>query len=179
MSNMLARLFKAAALAVTLAGALGSTAVAQQPAAAPAAAPAPTPSAIAMAREILVLKGATQMWDPVIPAVIDRARIMFLQSNINLSKEINEVAATVRTQLAPRAVELQTEVARMYAQRFTEAELKELVAFYKSPLGKKVISEEPQVIDASAARILEWGNKFSDEVIVKMRAEMKKKGHDL
>jgi uncharacterized protein len=177
MSNMLARLFKAAALAVTLAGAIGGTAVAQQPAAAPA--PAPTPSAIAMAREILVLKGATQMWDPVIPAVIDRARTMFLQSNINLAKEINEVAATVRTQLAPRAAELQTEVARMYAQRFTEAELKELVAFYKSPLGKKVISEEPQVIDASAARILEWGNKFSDEVIVKMRAEMKKKGHDL
>ncbi len=138
-----------------------------------------TPGAIATAKEILTLKGAAQIWDPVVPNVIDRARSMFIQSNVNLAKDINEVATQLRAEMTPRAVELQNEVARLYAQRFTEAELKELLAFYKSPVGKKAIAEEPQVIDASAARALEWGNKFSEEVIVKMRAEMKKKGHDL
>jgi hypothetical protein len=170
MSKMLVHLLRAATLALTLSGLLGA-AVAQQQ--------APTPAAIALAKEILVIKGATQMWDPIIPNTIARAKNMFLQSNINLAKDITEISDQLRAEYAPRSAELANEVAKAYAARFTEAELKELLAFYKSPVGKKAIAEEPQVIDASAARMLEWGSKFSEEIIIKMRAEMKKRGHDL
>jgi len=171
MSKMLILPLRAFALAIALALGAGAAA-AQQP-------QQPTPAAIALAKEILLLKGAASMWDPVIPNVVERARTMFLSTNINLAKELNEVASHVRTELAPRTAELHNELARVYAQRFTEAELKELLAFYKSPVGRKTIAEEPQVIDASAARIVEWGNKLSEQVIVMMRAEMKKRGHDL
>jgi hypothetical protein len=151
--------------------AAGGAAQAQQP--------APTPAAIALAREILILKGAAEMWDPVIPRTILRAKNMFLQTNINLNKDLTEVENQLRAEYAPRTAELSNDVAKAYASRFTEPELKELLAFYKSPIGRKATAEEPQVIDASAALILQWGAKFSEEVISKMRAEMKKRGHDL
>jgi uncharacterized protein len=170
MSQMFVSPLRAAALVIAVV-AFGGVAEAQQP--------QPTPAAIALAREILVVKGAENMWDPIIPNTIARARNMFMQSNINLAKDIAEVADQLRTEYAPRSAELSSEVARSYASRFTEAELKELLAFYKSPVGRKAILEEPQVIDASAARMLEWGAKFADEVIIKMRAEMKKRGHEL
>jgi hypothetical protein len=170
MSPMLGISLRAAALMIAVV-ALGGVAQAQQP--------QPTPAAIALAREILAVKGAADMWDPVIPNTIARARNMFIQSNINLAKDISEIAEQLRAEYAPRAAELSSEVARTYASRFTETELKELLAFYKSPVGRKAIAEEPQVIDASAARMLEWGAKFADEVIIKMRAEMKKRGHEL
>jgi uncharacterized protein len=175
MSQMFVSHLRAAAFALALAAfggvAFGGVAQAQQP--------APTPAAIALAREILILKGASEMWDPIIPNTISRARNMFLQTNINLAKDITEIADQLRAEYAPRAAELSNEVAAAYAARFTEPELKELLAFYKSPIGRKAIAEEPQVIDASAARMLEWGGKFSEEIIVKMRTEMKKRGHDL
>jgi hypothetical protein len=169
MSNSLVRPLRAVALALAVIVFAGPAAAQQKP----------TPAAVAMAKEILVLKGAATMWDPVIPNVIERARTTFLQTNVALAKELDDVANQLRAEYAPRTAELTNEIATVYATRFTEAELKELVAFYKSPVGKKVIAEEPQVIDASAARVLEWGNQFTQEVLSKMRAEMKKKGHDL
>ena len=72
-----------------------------------------------------------------------------------------------------------TEVAKAYAARFTEQELKEIVAFYKTALGKKMLVEEPLAIETGFARAKEWANTFSNEVMARMRSEMKKKGHDL
>jgi hypothetical protein len=71
------------------------------------------------------------------------------------------------------------DAARFYAASFTEQELKEVLAFYRSPLGKKVISEEPDILEKSVKNIDSWGPKFVDEIMAKFRAEMKKKGHEL
>ena len=38
----------------------------------------------------------------------------------------------------------------LYTQTFTEQELKDLVKFYESPLGKKVLREMPKVTQQSA-----------------------------
>jgi uncharacterized protein len=46
-------------------------------------------------------------------------------------------------------------------------------------LGRKIVNEEPKVLDDGFRRIQQWANKFSEEVMSKMRAEMKKKGYDL
>ena len=46
----------------------------------------------------------------------------------------------------------------MYAQRFTEAELKQLLAFYQSPVGKKALVEEPKVLDQAMAYAGTWGD---------------------
>ena len=71
------------------------------------------------------------------------------------------------------------EVAKVYAARFTEQELKDVLAFYKTPAGKKVIAEEPRIIDASVDMVTAWQSRFGDEIMNKFRAEMKKKGHEL
>lgn len=39
--------------------------------------------------------------------------------------------------------------ARMYAERFTEQELRDLVAFYESPTGRRLSAEQPEMIRAS------------------------------
>jgi hypothetical protein len=96
-----------------------------------------------------------------------------------LAKDLNEVAAKLRTDLQPRFSELNDEVAKLYATNFTEPELKDILAFYQSPAGKKLLSVQPKVIDSSMAFAQTWANKLSDEVIGKMRDEMKKRGHAL
>jgi uncharacterized protein len=146
----------------------------------------PTAAAIATAKEILVAKGAAAMWEPVVPGVVSRVRdsvlqnnVLTVQSNAAFGKDLNEIAKALVTEFAAKGAELTTEVARAYAEHFTEAELKELLAFYKSPLGKKAISEEPKVIDESAGRINKWAEGFTQTVIARMRTEMKKKGYDI
>jgi uncharacterized protein len=145
----------------------------------PAQTQEPTPAAVALAKELIVLKGGNVMLDPVVPGVIESAKNVLLQTNPMLGKDLNEVAANLRKEFDPKRDELVTLMARSYAQRFSEAELKDLLVFFKSPLGKKMITDEPQIIDQSMSRTQTWANAFSEQMLARIRADMKKKGHDL
>ena len=163
-----ASLLRASILGIALAASIG-TAIAQQPSAA----------ALATAKELITVKGATALWAPLVPGVIEQAKSVFLQTNPMLSKDLNEVAAKLRTDYAARSAEVVNDVAKLYAERFTEQELKDALAFYKSPLGKKMVTEEPAILDQSMRNAQTWANRLSEEVIGKMRAEMRKRGHDI
>lgn len=139
----------------------------------------PSTAAIAMANEILAMKGATNYFQPIIPGVIEQDKNMLLQQNPMLQKDLNALALQLRTEFSSRISELMDGAARTYASHFTEAELKDILAFYKSPVGRKTIEEDPKTIDQSLKLAQEWSIKFSEEVLARMRAEMKKKGHDL
>jgi hypothetical protein len=162
------------ALATTLA--CGSLLVVSAPG---AAQQKPSPSAIAAARELLVLKGGDLPFNPVVYNVVERVKSVFLPTNPNLSKEINEVGEKLKKEFEPKRVELLNDIARMYAEQFSEQELKALITFYKSPLGRKMVTDEPKIINQSLRYVENWGNELSDEVLSKFREEMKKKGHDL
>jgi hypothetical protein len=157
--------------------ATASSTFAQPAPAAPAA--QPSANAIALARELITLQGGATLYESVVPGVIEQVKNLFMQTNPMLQKDLNDTAAKLRTDLQPRSAELMNQVATLYASRFTEQELKDVVAFYKTPLGKKMTEEEPKVIDQSMSLAQNWGNKLSEEVIALMRVEMKKKGKDL
>jgi hypothetical protein len=157
-------------LALGLALTLGiATADAQQP----------SPSAIAAAKEVVTAKGAAALYSPLVSGVIERTKLILLQTNPMLGKDLNEVAAKLHADYAPRSAEILNEVAKVYASRFTEQELKDTLAFYKSPLGRKLITEEPAILDQSMKTAQTWADNLAQEVIGKMRAEMKKRGHDI
>jgi uncharacterized protein len=155
-------------LALVLAASVGS-AHAQQPSA----------SALATAKELITTKGAAAIFDPLVPGVIEQAKSALLRTNPMLSKDLNEVAAKLRADYAPRGVEVINDTARIYATRFTEQELKDALAFYKSPIGRKLLVEEPRILDEGMRNAQAWANKLSEEVIGKIRVEMKKRGHDI
>jgi hypothetical protein len=57
----------------------------------------PSPSAIATAKELIELKGAVVMLDALIPGIVETAKNTFLPTHPQLSKELNEVAALLRS----------------------------------------------------------------------------------
>ncbi len=139
----------------------------------------PPPAAMLVAKQLVTATGATAVFNPLIAGVVEQAKLLFLQQNPALAKDLNEVAAKLRTDLQPRFREITDEVAKLYATNFSEQELKDILIFYQSPAGKKLLSTQPKVIDSSMAFAQNWANKLSDEVIAKMRDEMKKRGHAL
>ena len=104
---------------------------------------------------------------------------MLLQANLNYQKDLNEVAVQVAKDFAGREKEIGEEMARIYASSFTEPELKELAAFYKSPLGTKVIAQEPVAFNTARQYMDQWAAKFGEEINAKFRAEMKKRGKEI
>jgi uncharacterized protein len=141
--------------------------------------PEPSANAVALAKEIITLKATTAGFDAIGPSVVEKAKAVFLQTNPMLGKDLNEVAAKLRTEYASRFAEPLNTTAKTYASKFTEQELKEILAFYKSPAGKKVVVQEPEILQQSMAVVDKWASDLSEEIIIKMRAEMKKRGHDI
>jgi hypothetical protein len=139
----------------------------------------PSAAAVATAHQLVNVTGATALFSPLIAGVVEQAKLLYLQQNPALAKDLNEIAAKMRTDLQPRFVEVQNEVAKLYAQHFTDKELKEILAFYQSPVGKKVLAEQPKVVDGSMRFAQDWANKLSEEVTAKMRDELKKRGHPM
>jgi hypothetical protein len=139
----------------------------------------PSPAAMLVAKQLITVTGATTVFNPLIAGVVEQAKLLFLQQNPALGKDLNEVAAKLRTDLQPRFSEINDEVAKLYATNFSEQELKDILAFYQTAAGKKLLTVQPKVIDSSMNFAQDWANKLSEEVIAKMRDEMKKKGHAL
>jgi uncharacterized protein len=139
----------------------------------------PSQAEIDTAMEIIVLKGANTVLEPLVPGVIAQNRDLVLQQNPALQKDLTDVSTQLRAEFAPRIKEVLTQIATNYATTFSEQELKDLLAFYKSPLGKKSTAQEGALLGQGMSFAQDWAIKLSDEVVVRMRAEMKKKGHDI
>ncbi len=159
-----------------LALAFGSVPATAQQQSAP---PKSTPAAIAAAKEILQLKNASAMYANAVPGMVEKTKTTLMQQNLNYQKDLNEVAPIVAKQLAGREAEIGEGMAQVYASEFTEQELKDLVTFYKSPLGQKLINNEPRAIGLSMAFMNSWAQNFAVTVMDVFRAEMKKRGKDI
>ena len=179
----LSRILSAAGLALGLA-LTGAPAEAQQknaPAPAPAAAPlkSASPAAIAAAKEILAMKNASAMYANAVPNLVEQTKNVLMQSNLNYQKDLNEVAVIVAKNLAGREKEIGDGMAQVYANEFTEQELKDLVAFYKSALGQKLLTSEPRAIQFSMSYMNQWAQNFAEQVNAQFRAEMRKRGKQI
>ena len=169
------RILSAAGLVLGLALA-GVPAGAQQ--AAPPLKPG-TPAAIAAAKEILVMKNAAAMYANAIPNIVQQTKDVLLQNNLNYQRDLNEVAVIVAQGLAGREKEIGEGMAKIYANEFTEQELVGLVAFYKSPLGQKLLASEPRAIQFSMSYMNQWAQGFAEVVNGQFRAEMRKRGKEI
>ena len=137
----------------------------------------PSAAAITLATQLLELKGGLGAFDPAVDGVVVHNKGILLQINPNSAKDINDVEQLMRKDGAAHRQELHKEIALGYAAAFTEQELKDMIVFYGTPLGKKMIEQEPKAGEQSTKRAQVWIDKYAETVIVKMRAEMKKRGH--
>lgn len=144
-----------------------------------AAGPAPTPAQMQIARQLVEANGEARAFDGVIPNIVDGAALGFLQTNPDLAKQLRDSALAVKPEFEKRKGEIVDIIAAAYAARFTEQELKDALAFYSSPVGKKLVSDRTQIVQQAVVNIQAWGGKLNAEAMERIRAEMKKLGYDL
>jgi hypothetical protein len=170
------RILPATGLALGLALA-GLPSAAQQAAAPP---PKPcTPGAVAAAKEILGMKNVSAMYAAAVPNIVQQTKATLMQSNLNYQKDLNEVAVIVAQNLAGREKEIGEGMAQIYCNEFTDQELKDLVTFYKSPLGQKLLANEPRAIQSSMSYMNRWAQHFAEIVNGEFRSEMRKRGKEI
>ncbi|HEV2112656.1 MAG TPA: DUF2059 domain-containing protein [Terriglobales bacterium] len=64
----------------------------------------------------------------------------------------------------------------IYEKHFTGDEIKQLTAFYDSPIGRKYVTESAAMQAESMAAGREWGRNLGEKIAVKVAEEMRARG---
>ena len=65
----------------------------------------------------------------------------------------------------------------IYAKYYTDVDVRQMIAFYKTPLGKKIIQNNPPIAQASMQDAEQWGKDvLAPELVKRIRARFQKEG---
>ena len=176
--NVSARNFARALCFVALLAAAPAHAQTSAPAAAPTPA-APTAAQIALGKDIVVSSGVSRSFAIVIPQFLDRIGTQVTQTRPDLIKDLNVVMEQIKPEFDKRVEQMVDIAGRLYAERLTEAQLKEVAAFFKSASGVKYVEQQPLVLNALYVSMQGWQQQISQDMMTRVREEMKKKGHEM
>jgi len=161
-----------------------SGAVAQTPPPAPAAPAAPAPPANPVTAESR--KAATDLTDMIGVNRQSQQLIAIMRGQMiqlvmrSGSKPQDEATKIVDEVLMPdftaQSAELTAQIVDVWAASFSLDDLNGLIAFYKTPLGQKLIATLPAVTQKGMAAGQAWGQRIYQAAIQKHRADLEARG---
>ncbi|PAW92821.1 hypothetical protein CKK33_04650 [Mucilaginibacter sp. MD40] len=104
-----------------------------------------TPSHLKAADELLKISGADSLFK-------SSMQLSLKQSSANIPADKREKFMEVMNSFFAKYISwdlLKDQLAAIYAAEFTEQELKQITAFYRTPLGKKLNAKQPVIMQRS------------------------------
>lgn len=145
---------------------------------APALAAEPTPGHVKAAREMLALTEADKMFNSVLPVLLKQQILELEKEHPNLPAKIAQRFEILFLTEAQKGIdEAIDKVAAAYAEVLSEKELKEISAFYKSPVGKKMIEIKPEMGQKALKIGITWGQDAGTIIGKAVMLQLKAEGH--
>lgn len=137
----------------------------------------PDPAAIVKAKEVMAAAHSDKVADQVITLMEKPLSQLIESANPGRGKEVAEL---LREHFIPamreRLPEFSDMAARVYAKHFTVDELTQLVEFYDSPIGKKLVIEQGAMLTELSQIGQAWGRNVAHEVLRQLGPEFEKRG---
>jgi uncharacterized protein len=145
--------------------------------AAPARAQSPSPEAIAAAQELMTTMKMTDQIRALVPAILQNMKPAIVRNRPEVERDFDEIARRLSDGFNARANDAIALAAVIYARNFSVDELRELTAFYRAPLGQKVLQKLPTVMQESMTTFQRFGQEIGREAGEQMVNELRKRGH--
>ncbi|NDV85229.1 DUF2059 domain-containing protein [Aurantimonas aggregata] len=117
-----------------------------------------TASHIAAARDAIAAIDATAQFDNILPNAATQIKAELIPNSPDRQDEISEMVDERAIELASRRAALESEVARVYANLFTEEELRAIADFYQSEAGQKLLAQGPAATRDMLQAVEVWSN---------------------
>lgn len=162
------RIWITAILACTLAGAAPASAQTQ-----------PSPDSLAAAKELVTTAKLDEAMRGIFPVLMQQLKPAIAQGRPEVERDLDTLMPLFITVMNERMGEFSEMVARLYASNFSGAELRDLIAFYRTPTGQKFVAAQTTLAQQS----MTLGQQFAQRLVVdlqeRMKQELRKKGHSL
>lgn len=140
---------------------------------------APIPSHLAAAKALVVASGISRSFSIIIPQFLDQIGSSLTQTRPEVRSDLNIVLTQLKPEFDTKVDEMIGIAAQIYVKQMSEQELKAAVTFFESHSGKKYVETQPAFLTEVVTAMQGWQGKISTDLMARVRAEMKKKGHEL
>jgi hypothetical protein len=129
-----------------------------------------------LSRQLLEVSGTMRMSGQMLDQMTRLQVEAFRRANPGRGEA---AARFVEDHLAPalraRMGELEDVFVHLWAGNFDAPELEEIIAFYRSPLGRKLIERSPRLMQQGMAAGAAWGERVEREALEQLRSEMSRR----
>lgn len=125
---------------------------------------AQNPSKEKKINQLLELTGSAKMGILMMDQMMDH-----LKNSTSDSKAKTEFFEEFKKEI--KAEDITNMIIAIYDKHYTESDIDQLIAFYNSPIGKKMIATMPQVMTESMTAGQAWGK----QIVEKYQAKLKEK----
>ena len=101
-----------------------------------------------------------------------------LATHPELKDPFTQAAQTVGPDFVKSEQVVLDDLAKFFAAQMTKQEFKDTAAFYESPAGKKFANAQGMLSVYASKLVSAWRDELSTDILARVRAEMKKTGHD-
>lgn len=136
-------------------------------------------SQLALGRQIVSGSGLGRSFESTVPQMMTQIYQTIVRTRPELGPDLKAAMAGIEPEFVAQTSKMVDRAAQIVASQLSEAEMKDVAGFFSSPSGKKYVATQPQALDAIVVSMEGWNREMSAAISERLRAEMKKKGHDL
>jgi hypothetical protein len=135
-------------------------------------------STFAAARDLVIASGMSRSFDGTVTDLSSQLVATITRTRPELAPDLKVVMQQLSDEFSHQSDTMINNAARIYASAMTEQEIKDCVAFFNSPAGKRYVGFEPVILVNLDDAMKAWSQGVSAGMMDRVREEMKKKGHD-
>ena len=144
-----------------------------------AQAPSPAPEVRAAARELIETMRAVDQMKVMMPMIMQQLKPAIVQGRPEVERDYDASLPVVLEAMGSRLGELVDAIALIYAANFSADELRQITAFYRTPVGEKFLQQLPAITQQSLAVGQKFGQQLAGDLRERMIEQLRKKGHNI
>jgi hypothetical protein len=139
----------------------------------------PSPDAMSAARSLVTTMKLSDQYKALLPGILLSLKPALVQDRPEIERDYNAMMPTIVDAFEPYYAAMLNDIATIYATNFTAGELREIEAFYRQPVGRKLLEKSPALAQQSQQVGQDASRKAAEDLRVRLTEALRQKGHKL
>ena len=132
-----------------------------------------------MARSLISTMKLTDQYKALLPVILLSIKPAVVQGRPEIERDYDAMAAQIADAYAPYYSSMVDSAASLYASNFTVDELREIDAFYRLPVGQKLLQKSLPITQQSMQIGQDASRKAAEDLRIRLTDLLRQKGHKM
>jgi hypothetical protein len=140
---------------------------------------APSPDAMSVARSLVTTMKLGDQYKALLPVILLSLKPTLVQDRPEIERDYDAMTAMIADTYTPFYNEMLEGAAAVYTANFTTDEMRQIEAFYRLPVGQKLLERSQGIVQQTTQIGRDVGRKAADAIKLRLTDALRQKGHKL